>query len=247
MPFTVTAAEISSAPTTYDGYCNPPETMIERFQGFVYVPGTTPGGAITYRWRFSNGTVTPTQSTRIGPTNRPLFYGAANDQNIEGQWAVAPATADGSSKWAKFEVLTPSHLLSPPTYFNFKCEFMLRMPSASASGGSGGAPPQYACASGGDQTFTFTGTINVFPDPHSHTITYHWQRSDGSRGPDQSVTMGPGVASASVQPDTVVVSHEQAVANFTQYGAQPLWEKIVVTSAPGIESYPTEYYAWCQN
>ncbi|MGE5334998.1 MAG: hypothetical protein ACM3N4_09895, partial [Nitrososphaerota archaeon] len=245
--FTVTAAEISTAPTTYDGECNPPDTMIEHFQGNVYVPGTTPGGTIRYRWRFSNGTVTSVQSVLIGPTNMPAFYGAANNQIIEGTWAVDPATADGSSKWAEFEVLTPSHLLSPPGYFKFKCEFMLRMPTSSVSGGGGGTPPQYDCTAGGDQTFTFTGAINVFPDPHSHTITYHWLRFDGTHSPDLSVTLSPGQYSAAVQPDTVVVTNTQAIANFQQYGLQSLWEKIVVTSSPGIEGYPASYFASCQS
>lgn len=245
MPFTVTAAEISSAPTTYDGYCAPPDTMIEHFEGGVYVPGTTPGGTITYRWRFSNGTITPVQSVLIGPTNRPLYYGAANDQLITGEWAVDPATADGSRKWAEFEVLTPSHLLSPPTYFWFKCEYAIRSATASVSGGNGGTPPTYSCTDGGDQTFTFTGTISVFSDPHSHTVTYHWLRYDGTQGPDQSVTLSPGQYSANVQPDTVVVSKAKALANTQQYGTQPEWEQIIVTSSSGVPTYQAQYFAWC--
>ncbi len=240
IPFTVTAAEISTSPRTYDQACLPPETMPENLQGAVYVPGTTPGGTITYRWRFSDGTITPVESVVIGPTNMPSFYGAANDQLIEGKWVIDPAIADGSSKWAKFEVLTPSHLLSPPSYFWFKCEFSVHDATSAVSIGSGGSAPQYNCIAGGDQTFTFTGTIGIYPDPHSHTVNYHWLRSDGSQGPDLSVTLAPGQFSASVQPDIVVVTYAQAQAK-----PGNLWEKVVLTSNPDIHSNLASYFVYC--
>lgn len=241
MPFTVTAAQAGSSPTTYVGNCDPTDMMNERLDGGVYVPGTTPGGTITYRFRFSDGRVTPVQSVLIGPTNMPAYYMAANSQLIEVQWVVDPATADGSRKWAEFEVLTPSHLLSAPAYFWYTCEYMVRSSTASVSGGTGGVAPQYDCIAGGDQTFTFTGVIRVFPDPHSHTVTYHWLRSDGTQGPDLSITFSPGQASATVQPDSVVVTHAEAVAP----GGKSMSEQIVVSSDPGTPTYGAGYFASC--
>ncbi len=240
--FTVTAAEASSSPTSSNGYCNPP--MIEYFEGAVYVPGTTPGGTITYRWRFSDGTVTSVQSVVIGPTDMPSFYGAANNQNIVGQWAIDPATADGSSQWGEFEVLTPSHLLSSPAYFQMTCDYGVQGATPSVSGGTGPAH-DYDCAAGGDQTFTFTGTIAIDPDPQSHTITYYWLRSDGTQGPVESMTISPGQGSAAVQPDTVVVTQAEALANYPE--SQPLWEEIIVTSSPGVPTtnLGAEYFASC--
>lgn len=247
MPFTVTAAQISVGPGIYDGECGPPdahETMAEQFVGSVYVPGTTPGGTVTYRWRLSDGTITAVHSTVIGPTSRPQFYGVYVPDGplpITGEWAVDPATADGSSKWAELEVLTPSHLLSPPEYFNFKCEYSIRWSSASSSGGNGGTPPMYNCLAGGDQTFTFKGEIDIFPDPHSHVVSYHWLRADGTQGPEQSVTFAPGQFTAPVQPDSVVMTYAEAVAN----GGQTLREQIVVDVTPPIAEFPAEYLALC--
>jgi hypothetical protein len=240
--FTVTAAEASSAPTSQSGYCNPP--LNEYFEGDVYVPGTTPGGTITYRWRFSDGSVTPVQSVVVGPTDMSAFYGAANNQNITGQWAVNPSTADGSTKWAEFEVLTPSHLLSPPAYFQMTCLYRVQSATPSVSGGTSPAH-DYDCAAGGDQTFTFTGTITIDPDWQSHTITYYWLRSDGTQGAVQSMTISPGQGSATVQPDAVVVTQAEALANYPNLQAK--WEEIIVTSSPGVPTtnLGAEYFASC--
>lgn len=165
-------------------------------------------GKITYRWSRSDGFVSDPKSfyfgnTAVSPQLRTLEW-------VE--WDLPAIQADGSAKWVDVEVLEPNPITARLN-LQATCQFSVQDGKGSVS------PAAYNCTVGGDQTFTFSGTIIGSYAPGSHTVTYHWHRSDGSVTADQTVTFGEGVISVPVQPD-------QWTINQTGGG----WDQVVTTS-----------------
>src|SRR5262249_22297687 len=138
MPFTVTAAYADAAPTTAEINCD--RTQPTYFNGALYVPGTTKGGVVTYRWVHSDGSRSPTETVTMAPTNKPSFYGPTPDTVFTHTWYVDALTGVGSKKWTKMEVLSPQHLLSPPAYFMLKSLFGIKTAAP-----SGQSQAEYDC------------------------------------------------------------------------------------------------------
>lgn len=171
-------------------------------------------GKITYRWRRSDGFVSDPIWFYFGDiSGPPLGYAPAQAS----EWDLPAIQADGSAKWLDVEVLEPN-LITARLNLQATCQFSIQGGTTSAS------PTAYNCTAGGDQTFIFTGTLLSSYAPGSHTVTYHWQRSDGSVTADQTVTFGEGRASMSVQPDQWIV-HQVDVGP-----GRSDWDQLVATS-----------------
>ena len=120
---------------------------------------------------------------------------------------------------------------------NYKalCAFSLTTPHVSVSSTS------YNCATGGDQTFTVTGTLKASftPDNASHTVTYFWDNEFSTHAttpPTQTVTFPPGVTSMPAQPETVIGNAATQTAAFhanlyVNYGESQMNSGVTVTSA----------------
>lgn len=234
-PGDVTQVIVGTGPTTWTDYCDGPRTF-NLMATFDLAPDS-PAETITYRWLRSDGYVSPVASVQYTPTN------PSNVMAPDSTWSLQPAQGDGSWRWVAVEVLSPNAITSAHSELQLTCTWALHDTTATlASGGTGTNPPSYDCQAGGDQTFTFSGVINVDADSQSHTITYHWLRSYGTQttqGPDQSVTMAPGQLSASVQDDVWVV--HQSDPNSTQ----PYTDTVVVTSSSGVVAYGAQISKSC--
>jgi hypothetical protein len=168
-------------------------------------------GWITFRWRNSEGFVSdPIQFPFAGADGSPVIYR---------QWDFPAIHANGA-KWVDVEVLEPNPITARLN-FQATCQFSVLSENISVS------PAAYNCAAGGDQTFTFTGSIVASYAPGSHTVTYHWWRSDLTVVPDQSVTFGEGVGSVSAQPNQWIV-HQTDVGP-----GKSASEQLVITSGNG--------------
>ncbi len=179
---------VSTDPTTLTSSVCPQTAPIDLAFTFD-VSNQVNRGWITFRWRTSNGFVSD-------PIPFP-FAGADGPPVIYREWDLPAIQANGA-QWVQVEVLQPNPITAR---FNFQatCQFSVLREDISAS------PVAYNCAVGGDQTFTFTGSIVTSYAPGSHTVTYHWWQSDLAVLPDQTVTFGEGVASMPVQPHQWII------------------------------------------
>lgn len=229
--YPVARAQVNTSPSGWtNDHCGAtmPFTLMATFW---FAPGA-PGGTIRYRWLRSDDYIGPSQSVTYSPGAVALTDPASLE------WDVPAASADGTDKWAAIEVLSPNAVTSPHGTFQATCQFTIQSAQAAyVSGGDGKNPPGYDCTAGGDQTFTFSGTINVGAAPGSHTIQYHWLRSDGTSSQVYSLTVSPGLTSVATQSDSWVIHQADPGGNHT--------DQIVVDSAPSTPSNAVQFFKMC--
>jgi hypothetical protein len=166
---------------------------------------------ISYYSRYSDG-------SSDGSAAHPLVEqipSAGTTMTLVTRWQMPYTQASGSSQWTELDIVQPN----PMSYrANYKalCAFTLTTPHVSVS------PTSYNCATGGDQTFTVTGTLKASftPDNASHTVTYYWENDFSTHGtttPTQTVTFPPGVTSMPAQPETVTGNAATQTAAFHAY------------------------------
>lgn len=228
----VTATGVDAAPIAWEANCS--SKMTFHFSGGIATSVGFSGGPVTYRWIHSDGSATSPETIMV-----PAHTGDTTTL-ITSAWDVSAITGTGQTQWGAVEILAPNHFVSAHANIELTCDYEVYTTSASVQpGSSGGNPPEYNCSLGGDQTFTFSGVINVSPAPGSHSVTYHWARSDGTVGSDQAVTIPPGAQTADVQPDSWTIHQSD-----TDSGS-PRWEEIVVTSSPGVTAYQAQFFKFC--
>lgn len=192
--------------------CGPTFTVNTTFNIQLQVTASN----IEYYVRHSDG-------TSDGSIAQPLVL-TASPPNTPGvmmndSWTFPYTLATGTPQWLELDILTPA----PYTVhvdFTALCTFSPQSPTTAVS------PTSYDCAAGGNQTFTFTGTIQASYAAGSHTLTYHWRRYDGSVTPDQTVTFAQGVTALTAQPDTMVI-------NSSIFPTAPV-DDLVVTDQAGV-------------
>lgn len=241
--FAVTRAIVSVSPNTWESdICSPtmPFTLSVRFNASS-APAPEP---IIFRWLRSDGytsapTTVPAADIAITPNTPP------HSSIYDTTWDIPAATGDGSQKWVAVEVLSPGHFVTQHTDVSLTCHFGEISTSASVvnttpgAGATGYSSSSYDCTLGGDQTLTFSGVISAYPGPGDHVVTYHWQRWDGSVGPDETVTIPAGATTANAVSDVLVV-HQ---ADPGSPGAMS--EKIVTTSPASLVEYEAQYFKNC--
>ncbi|GAC1455015.1 MAG: hypothetical protein PVSMB4_15550 [Ktedonobacterales bacterium] len=79
-----------------------------------------------------------------------------------------------------------------------------------------------------------TGTVQVAPSPGG-TITYHWVRSDGATGPDQTLTVPAGVSSVPV--------HDGE--SWTTTTCNSHWEQLIITAPNSVLSNQATFTLTC--
>jgi len=149
-------------------------------------------------------------------------------------WQMPYTQASGSWQWTELDIVQPNQISYQASY-KALCAFSLTPPHVSVSSTS------YNCATGGDQTFTVTGTIEASftPDNASHTVTYFWDNEFSTHAttpPTQTVTFPPGVTSMPAQPETVIGNAATQTAAFhaylyVNYGETQAYSGVTVTSA----------------
>lgn len=149
-------------------------------------------------------------------------------------WQMPYTQASGSSQWTELDIVQPNQISYQANY-KAVCAFSLTTPHVSVS------PTSYNCATGGDQTFTATGTLKASftPDNASHTVTYFWDNEFSTHAtttPTQTVTFPPGVTSMPAQPETVIGNAATQTAAFhaylyVNYGESQSDSGVTVTSA----------------
>jgi hypothetical protein len=149
-------------------------------------------------------------------------------------WQMPYTEGSGSSQWTELDIVQPNQISYRANY-KAVCAFALTTPHMSVS------PRSYDCATGGDQTFTITGTLKASftPDNASHTVTYYWEYDYSTHAmttPTQTVTFPPGVTSMPAQPATVIGNAATQTAAFkafleVNYGTSGYDSSVTVTSA----------------
>jgi hypothetical protein len=186
--------------------------------------GTT--ASIGYYFRTSDG-------SSHGSAAHPLSYmipSGGTDMAINTWWQMPYTQANGSAQWTELDIVQPNQISYRASY-KALCVFSLATAHVSVS------PRSYDCATGGDQTFTVTGTLDASftPDNTSHTVTYFWENGFSTHGtttPTQTVTFPPGVTSMPVQPETVIGNAASQTAAFqADLQASGADSSVTVTSA----------------
>jgi hypothetical protein len=205
---------------------------ISLWAAFNYIPNTN-GGDLTYRWHLSDGQVTPILTINARYPNYSMDLNSLTEPT---DFTIPAGEADGRQWWAQVEVLTPNPLLSSRTAFYAPhCAMTVWYTNSRAPYPN----DYYVCAGADVQTFTITGAIYVTPSPGG-SITYHWQRYDGSTSPSYTVSVPPGADTVATISDTITLTSSsiQPKDGFT--------DLVIVTSltpANPPSSLPTLYKA----
>lgn len=164
---------------------------------YNYIPNTN-GGDLTYRWHLSDGQVTPILTINARYPNYSMDLNSLSEPT---EFTIPAGEADGRQWWAQLEVLTPNPLLSSRTAFYAPHCAMTVWQATSM------APDQnyYVCGGPDVQTFTITGSIIVTPSPGG-SVTYHWQRYDGTTSPSYTVSVPPGADTVATMSDTITLT-----------------------------------------
>jgi hypothetical protein len=173
----------------------------------------------------------------VGSVAHPLVEqipGAGTVMTLRTNWQMSYTQASGSSQWTELDIVQPNQMSYQATY-KALCAFTVATPHVSVSSIS------YNCATGGDQTFTLTGTLKASftSDNTSHTVTYIWDNEFSTHGtttPTQTVTFPPGVTSMPAQPETIMGNAANQTAAFhanlrVNYGETQMYSGVTVTSA----------------
>lgn len=191
--------------------------------------GTT--GVIAYYVRNSDGS----SSGSAAQPDYEMIPSAGTAMTLTTTWQMPYTQASGASQWTELDIIQPNPISYQANY-QALCQFSLTTPEALVS------PTSYNCATGGDQTFTLTGTIEASftPDTTSHTVTYQWEtdfKTHGTYSSPQTVTFPPGVTSMQTQPYTVISNAANQTAGFQAFlyvnygGSQYHSDQLTVTSA----------------
>lgn len=227
----------SSAPIpTAIGGCGPHVTFYVTFTINLSNNPTPPNlhagntAPISYYSRNSDG-------SSSGSVAHPLVEqipSAGTVMTVRTMWQMPYTQASGSSQWTELDIVQPNQISYQANYKAI-CAFSLTTPHVSVS------PTSYNCATGGDQTFTVTGTLEASftPDNASHTVTYFWENEFSTHAttpPTQTVTFPPGVTSMPAQPETVIGNAATQTAAFhaylyVNYGESQMHSSVTVTSA----------------
>lgn len=181
------------------------------------------GMTIDYYVRHSDGTSDGTAFQPVEPTwGSPA---TSNTLTTSSDWIMPYTQATGAPQWVELDILSPNPLTERMD-FTTNCPFTPSFPQVSAS------PTRYDCTTGGSQAFTVTGvlTASLTSDTSPHTVTYHWQRADGSVTPDQTATFAPGATSVSIPSDTASITFQTgSLAPDNTYSI----DKLIVTDDAG--------------
>lgn len=214
---TVENVIVDTAPTTWtSSNCDPtmPFTAMVAF----WTNERVTNGSITYEWLRSDGYVSDPITITYDDAQQPA-HGASGPPMQQVTWDIPAAQGDGTTKWVGVKVLAPNSI-SGQGNLSLTCQFQLEDTQVGAS------PIGYDCRVLGDQTFTISGALKAGAGPGTNTVVYHWLRSTGVAGPDQTVTFGPGTTSVPVNADVWVVHQSDPQANY--------WDELVVTSPSGF-------------
>jgi hypothetical protein len=158
--FRVTSVNTSVDSLSFTGSCPHKFTFTATIT--VNAPGTT-----TFRWERSDGTFEATQS---------LTFSAAGSGTQTNTWDVGAS----SGGWMRIRILGPNETTSNQATFTLSCttaSFAVTSASLSVDAAtfSGTCPHR----------FSFTGSITA---NGSGTVTYRWERSDGTTGQTETIT-----------------------------------------------------------
>jgi hypothetical protein len=173
---------------------------------FTALISTNGPGTVTYRWERSDGSPGPVQT---------LVFPSAGTQSAGEYWQLGGSY----SGWDRIHILTPNDLLSNQAGFNLICAASVTNASASVNSPSGPCP----------RTYTFTGSITT---DGACTVTYRWERSDGSPGPVQAINF-PSAGS-------VTVSEQWMVG-----GNYSGWERLHILTPTDGYSNPANFTQVC--
>jgi len=174
--FAITSVTASVDPPSFTGACPLPKKF--NFYAVIEVNGP---GTVTYRWERND-------VWSIGPTES-ITFAEAGSQTVTDLWYMQASY----SGWERVHILTPNDTFSNKANFTVTCVegFAINSVTASVDPSSfTGLCPK---------TFNFSAVIEV---NGPGTVTYQWERSDGSTGPTESITF----AEAGAQAQTVTRS-----------------------------------------
>jgi len=161
-PFTVTSVSATTSPTTFTGSC--PKTFT--FSAAITANGP---GTVIYRWESYDGTNSEYSD------NQSLSFSEAGIKTTTLQWDLK-RSATGLHR---AHVLMPNDLASIPVYYDLNCA------SPSLVTGIIVGVDQFPYTGTCPKTIHFWGTIST---NGPGTVTYRWERSDGTAVPDETIT-----------------------------------------------------------
>lgn len=143
-----------------------PSTFSEECPGYFALNGSiavTESTLVVYRWERSDGYISGPMTAYLPPGTAP----------VAGDWSSPPE----GSHWARLHVLLPDDIASDQASFVNRCVQL----TASATARVDPATYGGACPS----AFEFYALISCNA---AGTVTYRWEGSDGTMGPDQVLT-----------------------------------------------------------
>jgi hypothetical protein len=217
-PFSVAGIEATVSPATYD--CS--QTSVEiHFKAIITLAPGSKGGTITYTWKHPGGASPPkTLSVKAGQTS------IAVPDEI---WKVDTKETDGSS-WGQLVISAPNHIVSNQATFTKSCPFEVTGAHVTAS------PTTYDCNTT-SVAVHFKATITLAPGSKGGTITYTWQRSDGTSSSPQTIPVAAGQKSVPVPDDTW-----KANANHLN---DTFWEQVAISAPNSITSNQATFTKNC--
>jgi hypothetical protein len=202
-----TAVVASASPSGYQGDC--PGTFDLSADITAYA------GTITYRWERSDGTV---------GTERTLTFPVTGTKSVTDSWQVHAI----GSNWARLHILTPTDLQSNMATFTNDCgalgPFGVTVVTARVDqlNNDGECPFTYSLAA--DISANGGGGVG--------TVTYRWERSDGTFGPVQSLSFN--AAGTQTVTDYWLVSEEGSY-----------WGRVHILTPNDLVSNNAEFSNYC--
>jgi hypothetical protein len=195
-----------AGPVAYRGWC--PVRMM--YAATITVDHTP--ADLTYHW--NDGTASAGAPT-LHVTHSPVTITRTIDP------------ADSTTGSLSLDVLSPVSASSNVAHFSVMCQSV-------AVGTATVSPASYTGDCSRGITFTFTGTVSVTNGPLD--LEYRWTRSDGSTGPTESLSFGPGSSTQAVH-DTWRLGGS--------HGSQTFSEQLQVLGDHGTSSNPASFTIWC--
>ena len=184
-------------------------------------PAGNPGGTVTYQWVTSGGSY-PTQTISFAPGDTSHTVTLARD--------LSAGLGNGHAYWVEVQTTAPNTLISVHANYSFQCQFAALSASVAVN------PSSATCTLGvcTHDIFAFMAAVQVAPSPGG-TITYHWVRSDGATGPDQTLTVPAGASSVPV--------HDGESWTTTTCGSH--WEQLIITAPNSVLSNQATFTLTC--